>query len=358
MIRKGVAPTCRTWMWMNTSTAAKKKAAMASNYFQIMVTAGASVPCMPDIEQDISHTFSTHPWISSPDGQAALKRVLSAYAAHNDKVGYCRSMNNIVALLLVAMNRNEENAFWLLASLVEDILYPGTYSNKLEGCQVEMRALDELLGHKLPRLHAHFVAKDCDISLIATDWYLSMFTTSLPSETVARVWDALFNEGPKILFRVALALLKQHEEHLLHCDNAGDIVMTMRAAAASTHHHDKLMAMAFDGLGSLPMATIDKFRDMKAREVEAASRGEGSGSAGATPEAAAVAGVARTGSERAGGGSTAADKAKAGFGKLMTGLNKWGQKTADKMAQAAEKIGIKDDEPLPGQGGPPQQPRQ
>lgn len=32
--------------------------------------------------------------------------------------------------------RNEENTFWLLASLVEDILYPGTYAPKLEGCQV------------------------------------------------------------------------------------------------------------------------------------------------------------------------------------------------------------------------------
>lgn len=39
--------------------------------------------------------------------QAALKRVLSAYAAHNDKLGYCRAMNNIVGLLLAAMNRWE-----------------------------------------------------------------------------------------------------------------------------------------------------------------------------------------------------------------------------------------------------------
>lgn len=55
---------------------------------------------------------------------------------HNEKVGYCRSMNNIVAMLLVAMNRNEEAAFWLLAALVEDILYEGTYGANLAGCQV------------------------------------------------------------------------------------------------------------------------------------------------------------------------------------------------------------------------------
>jgi hypothetical protein len=39
---------------------------------------------------------------------------------------------------------------------------------------------------------------------------------------VARCWDALFNEGPKILFRVALALLQSMEASLLRCDNAGE----------------------------------------------------------------------------------------------------------------------------------------
>ena len=52
-------------------------------------------------------------------------------------------MNVIVGVLLVAMNRNEENAFWLLAALVEDILYSGTYSRNLEGCQVGEGRRDE-----------------------------------------------------------------------------------------------------------------------------------------------------------------------------------------------------------------------
>jgi hypothetical protein len=45
-------------------------------------------------------------------------------------------MNHIVALLLVALNRNQEHAFWLLAALVEGILYSGTYGRDLVGCQV------------------------------------------------------------------------------------------------------------------------------------------------------------------------------------------------------------------------------
>lgn len=48
--------------------------------------------------------------------------------------------------------------------------------------QVEMKALDELVAQKLPRLHAHFTAIDLDMSMLATDWYLGLYCTSFPTE--------------------------------------------------------------------------------------------------------------------------------------------------------------------------------
>ncbi len=50
--------------------------------------------------------------------------------------------------------------------------------------------------------------------------YLDLFAQA-PSETTTRIWDSLFSEGPKILFRVALGLLKMEEVALLHFDNSG-----------------------------------------------------------------------------------------------------------------------------------------
>ena len=38
---------------------------------------------------------------------------------------------------------------------------------------------------KLPRLHAHLQRLGCDMSIIATDWVLCLFSTSLPSEVCA-----------------------------------------------------------------------------------------------------------------------------------------------------------------------------
>ena len=296
---------------METSGAKAKKEAVTKNYYSVLVSASEKSSCLKDIEQDAKYTFPDHPYLSSPDGQSALIRVLAAYSIHDDKTGYCRPMSVIVGLLLVAMNRNEENAFWLLNSLIQDLLLPGTYSRGLVGAQTEMKALFELLKEKLPRLHSHMVATETDISLIATDWYLDLFASSLPSETACAVLDALFNEGPKILFRVALAILKMEEDRLLQLDNSGDIMMHVRAAAKNLHNRVKLLHIAFEGIGSLSMSTIEKLRGTE-------------GGASASP----------------------ADDAKKGVGKawggFMSGLNKWADKTTDAMAKGLEKVGIKD----------------
>jgi hypothetical protein len=50
--------------------------------------------------------------VSAPEGVAALRKVLVAYAAHDPKVGYCQGMNFLAALLLLAVDKDEERCFW------------------------------------------------------------------------------------------------------------------------------------------------------------------------------------------------------------------------------------------------------
>lgn len=92
--------------------------------------------------------------MSTDEGQAALRRVLLAFSAHQPQVmiskqckvfytlcvasmgafglmfvygrqsgvqvGYCQSMNYLAAMLLLALDRAEEKAFWVLVSLIDD----------------------------------------------------------------------------------------------------------------------------------------------------------------------------------------------------------------------------------------------
>ncbi|GFR46811.1 hypothetical protein Agub_g8445, partial [Astrephomene gubernaculifera] len=72
MIRSGVPPNLRHWVWMETSGANKKKAGHADSYYSLFVKAGEDSPYKKDIEMDAQRTFPTHPWLASADGRAAL----------------------------------------------------------------------------------------------------------------------------------------------------------------------------------------------------------------------------------------------------------------------------------------------
>lgn len=78
----------------------------------------------------------------------------------------------------------------------------------LKGCQVEIKTLEMMVKEKEPKLAEHLHSIYCETTIIATEWYLCLFCTTLPPETCCRLWDALLNEGNKILHRVALAALK------------------------------------------------------------------------------------------------------------------------------------------------------
>ena len=305
LCRKGVPPELRKWVWSEVSGSQVRRTKHGPGYYAAAVEGGRGGPCAHQIQLDVPRTFPACAWIQSDAGQAALRRVLFAFAHHNPTIGYCQGMNYVAALLIVTMEHDEEAAFWVLSSLIDNpgdeeseendgdngdgddnnlhanqrgILYQDMYANDLSGCHVEMRSLRELVAVKLPHLASHMEGLRCDMSILATDWFLCLFCTSLPAETAARVWDALLHEGPKVLYRVALALLKMHEPALLATDNPGDLLRVARSAAAEEFDRDELMRVAFDGVGSLPMGKIRRYRDknqvcvdkeMAAREMRA-----------------------------------------------------------------------------------------
>lgn len=270
LIRKGIPQGLRSWVWMETSGAQEhlRNAPADKSYGAYLKQALQHSPFDKQIELDLPRTFPGHPWLQSEEGQKALGKVLLAYSAKNPTTGYCQSMNYLAGMLLLVLDKNEEKAFWLLSTLIEEILYAGTYEKNLNGCHVEMRSLEDIVAHKLPRLAKHLKNTGCDMSLIATDWYLCLFSTSLPCETCVRIWDSLFYEGPKILFRISVAILNICERSILSRDNAGEVLKVVKDIARGIHHRDRLMKLAFEGIGGLPMNTIKNIRKVKQKDVD------------------------------------------------------------------------------------------
>ncbi|KAL2938735.1 TBC1 domain family member 2A [Bienertia sinuspersici] len=261
LIRKGIPPVLRPKIWFALSGAAKKKSTVPESYYSdlIKATDGQATAATKQIDHDLPRTFPGHSWLDTPEGHAALRRVLVGYSFRDSDVGYCQGLNYVAALLLLVM-KTEEDAFWMLAVLLENVLVNDCYTNNLSGCHVEQRVFKDLLMKKCPRIAAHLEAMEFDVSLVATEWFLCLFSKSLPSETTMRVWDVLFYEGAKVLFHVALAIFKMKEDELLLAHHVGDVIHILQK---TTHHMfdpDDLLTVAFDKIGSMTTNTISKQR--------------------------------------------------------------------------------------------------
>ncbi|WOK92948.1 hypothetical protein Cni_G01640 [Canna indica] len=261
LVRKGIPPMVRPNVWLSVSGAEKKRSTVPDSYYDDLTraTEGKVTPATRQIDHDLPRTFPSHPWLDSPEGQASLRRVLVGYSFRDSDVGYCQGLNYVAALLLLVM-KTEEDAFWMLAVLLENVLVNDCYTDNLSGCHVEQRVFKDLLAKKWPRIAAHLEAMEFDVSLVATEWFLCLFAKSLPSETTLRVWDVLFNEGAKVLFHVALAIFKMKEEDLLRARQIGEVIGILQTTTHHQYDPDELLTVAFEKIGSMTTNTITKER--------------------------------------------------------------------------------------------------
>jgi hypothetical protein len=196
------------------------------------------------IEMDIRRTLTDNIFFRVGPGVQRLSEVLLAYARRNPEVGYCQGMNLITANLLLVMP-SAEDAFWVLASIVENILPRGYYDHHLLASRADQQVLRRYVAEVLPRLSQHLDALGVELEALTFQWFLSVFTDCLSAEALFRVWDVVLcsgeGEGSAFLFRVALALLKLNETQLLACEGPA-------AVYTYINHQMTNHAISIDGL--------------------------------------------------------------------------------------------------------------
>ncbi|PHH67139.1 hypothetical protein CDD81_2908 [Ophiocordyceps australis] len=174
---------------------------------------------MAQIQMDIHRTLTDNIFFRNGPGVDKLNHVLVAYSRRNPEVGYCQGMNLIAANLLLVM-ASAEDAFWVLASMIEKMLPRAYYDQSLMASRADQQVLRHYVATLLPRLSAHLDALAIELEALTFQWFLSVFTDCLSAEALFRVWDVLLctNDGATFMFQVALALLKLNEANLLQRD--------------------------------------------------------------------------------------------------------------------------------------------
>ncbi|XP_023837174.1 growth hormone-regulated TBC protein 1-A [Salvelinus sp. IW2-2015] len=264
-VRKGVPNEHRAQIWMAASGAQEQLEKNPGYYHTLLGTEQQHDAKLEEtVRIDMHRTFPDNVQFrnsSEPCLQKALYNVLLAYGHHNQAVGYCQGMNFIAGYLII-ITKDEEKSFWLMDSLLGRIL-SDYYSPGMLGLKTDQEVLGELVRVKAPAVWQAMAQHNVMWTLVVSRWFICLYIDVLPVETVLRIWDCLFYEGSKILFRVALALILHHQAEILQARSMVEVCERFKliTQGAFTYDCHTFMQEIFREPGSLSMATITKLRE-------------------------------------------------------------------------------------------------
>ncbi|GAB7355581.1 hypothetical protein MBLNU459_g6050t1 [Dothideomycetes sp. NU459] len=295
-IRKGIPPDWRGAAWFWYSGGPGRLAKDPGLYWSLLQQVHHGKLGDTDrehIERDLNRTFPDNvrfkPDPTTVEAQQAqvsgdgsdqpetsmvrsLRRVLQAFAVHNPGIGYCQSLNFIAGLLLLFLDEDEEKAFVLLNVVTSEHL-PGTHGVALEGANIDIAVLMASIKESLPAVWSKLddnvttpgaPARLPTVSLATTAWFMSLFVGTLPIESVLRVWDCLFFEGSKTLFRAALAIFKAGESQIKAISDPMEIFQVVQSMPRGMIDANTLMECCFrkrNGFGTLSQDVVEKRRE-------------------------------------------------------------------------------------------------
>ncbi|KAH9865667.1 hypothetical protein J1614_009253 [Plenodomus biglobosus] len=263
LVLGGIPVAMRAKVWAEASGAATLR---VPGYYEDLVNNGEDDPIIAtQIQMDITRTLTDNIFFRTGPGVQKLNEVLLAYSRRNPVVGYCQGMNLIAACLLLIMPTTED-AFWVLATMIEDILPQHYYDQHLLTSRADQSVLRAFVGEILPRLSAHLDALEIELEALTFQWFLSVFTDCLSAEALFRVWDVVLcmHDGSTFLFQIALALLKLNEKALLRCDTPAGVYHYI-------NHQMTNHAISIDGLiqASDALGKVIKRKDVEERRARA-----------------------------------------------------------------------------------------
>merc|ERR1711871_1509582 len=204
------------------------------------------------------------------EGQAALTRLLRAYAAFHPQLGYTQGMSSYAAVLLLYMT--EEDAFWTFATLMQHCGLSGLFTDGFPYLHHCYDTWQELLKHHCPKLNRHITRQLLDFlslpeedykqmvanrepqrtmlaAMYTTYWFQSMVVggdNPAPSSIAPRLMDSILLDGHiAAIFQFRLALLKINERKLLKL-KSDQLADALRAAPRLLEDSNAVLERAFE----------------------------------------------------------------------------------------------------------------
>ncbi|KAL4706540.1 hypothetical protein ACJJTC_015738 [Scirpophaga incertulas] len=196
------------------------------------------------------------------ENQAMLRRVLLAYARWNKDVGYCQGFNMLAAIILEVMEKSESDSLKVMIYLVEAVLPEGYFADDLRGLSADMAAFRDLLRLRLPRLanHMDHLQKISDgggvepplPDVFTMQWFLTLYATWLPRDSLLRVWDLVLLDGNEVLLLTALAIWDLLQDRILSARSADEFYSCMGGGAGAVWAAGEALVARVVAFGAAP----------------------------------------------------------------------------------------------------------
>ena len=207
--RKGIPDSFRGYVWQ---LFANKERYYVKDLYQSL----EKEPIKEDLEtvilKDLDRTFPLCQFFREKygNGQRKLYKVLSAYSKYNKSVGYVQGMGFITAIFLIYMD--EESAFYMLHSLMKKYKLEGLYYEGFPDLKKKCYVFLNLQKKYINNIYNIFKRDGIIPSMFLSSWFISLFSRTLAFHIVLRIYDCFFLEGFKVIYRIALAILKLNEK--------------------------------------------------------------------------------------------------------------------------------------------------
>ncbi|XP_055458966.1 small G protein signaling modulator 3 isoform X2 [Psammomys obesus] len=261
LVLAGIPHGMRPQLWMRLSGALQKKRNSELSYRDVVKnSSNDETIAAKQIEKDLLRTMPSNACFANVNsiGVPRLRRVLRALAWLYPEIGYCQGTGMVAACLLLFLE--EEDAFWMMCAIIEDLLPASYFSTTLLGVQTDQRVLRHLIVQYLPRLDKLLQEHDIELSLITLHWFLTAFASVVHIRLLLRIWDLFFYEGSLVLFQTTLGMLRLKEEELIQSENSASIFNTLSDIPAQMEDAELLLGEAMRLAGSLTDVAVETQR--------------------------------------------------------------------------------------------------
>lgn len=198
------------------------------------------------IRRDVNRTLPQEELFKEKggQGQTMLFRLLRAVAIRLCDIGYCQSLNFIVATLIGVFPDDEAAAFHCSLALLLRHSLVDQYRPSFAKLGVTVWQFDKIVEAFLPKVHDCLQVIGVNAEYYAIQWFLTLFASDLPQPTVRRIWDRFLVAGWQVVVQIGLALLYGVQDDIEHLDSCEALTFLRKVARANSWTAEELLKMA------------------------------------------------------------------------------------------------------------------